>query len=147
ERNKGLDCSLLLAVEALRAENTFEARDSLYSALQSRPGLISFLHSNEGDVLSVTFSPDGKTLAAAYRGGPGYANAGVVLWDVAGRKRLAAAPLAVPEGIVWCAAFSPDGKTLATGYNGGKSGGGVVLWDVAGRKRLAAAPLAVPEGV
>ena len=32
ERNKRLDRSLLLAVEALRAENTFEARESLYNA-------------------------------------------------------------------------------------------------------------------
>ena len=38
----------------------------------------------EGDVNSVAFSPDGKTLAAGYGDGDG----GVVLWDVATRKRL-----------------------------------------------------------
>ena len=50
ERDKRFDRSLLLAVEALQAENTFEARDSLYNALQERPGLTSFLHIDEGNV-------------------------------------------------------------------------------------------------
>src|SRR5262249_191030 len=44
ERNKNLARSLLMAVEAVRAANTFEARDSLFKALQDRPGLTSFLH-------------------------------------------------------------------------------------------------------
>ena len=50
----------------------------------------------EGDVSSVAFSPDGKTIAVGYGRGGG----GVVLWDVAGRKRLMDAPLAVKEGDV-----------------------------------------------
>jgi hypothetical protein len=129
ERNKRLDRSLLLAVEALRAENTFEARDSLYKALQDRPGLRSFLHTREGDVRSVAFSPDGKTLAAGYGVG-GVGGGGAVLWDVSARKRLAEDPLPVREGDVWSVAFSPDGKTLAAGYGGVVGGGGAVLWDV-----------------
>ena len=71
---------------------------------------------------------------------------GVVLWDVAARKRLADDPLPVKEGSVQSVAFSPDGKTLAAGYGGGVGGGGVVLWDVAARKRLADDPLPVKEG-
>ena len=69
----------------------------------------------EGDVTSVAFSPDGKTLAAGYGGGVGVGG-GVVLWDVAARKRLADDPLPVKEGDVTSVAFSPDGKTLAAGY-------------------------------
>ena len=138
ERDTRLDLSLILAVEALQTENTFEARNSLLSALQARPELRSFLHVPEGSVVSVAFSPDGKTIAAGYAvdnpDNPGGAS-GVVLWDAAGRKRLVAAPLAVKEGSVRSVAFSPDGKTIAAGYGGGK-GGGVVLWDVASRKRL-----------
>ena len=44
----------------------------------------------EGDVRSVAFSPDGKTLAAGYgvAGGVG----GVVLWDAADAKRLQKSP-------------------------------------------------------
>ena len=77
---------------------------------------------------SVAFSPDGKTIAAGYSlvGGGG----GVVLWDVAARKRLADEPLPVKEGDVTSVAFSPDGKTIAAGYDVGGVGGGVVLWDV-----------------
>ena len=87
----------------------------------------------EGTVVSVAFSPDGKTLAAGY-----YAvlasSGGVVLWDVAERKRLAEGPLAVITGRVYSMAFSPDGTTLAAGFGGGDRG--VELWDVAERNRL-----------
>jgi WD40 repeat protein len=75
----------------------------------------------------VSFSPDGKTLAAGYaRNGVG----GVVLWEVGGRARLQDKPLAVAEGWVQSVAFSPDGKTLAAGYSGGRGGGGMVSWDL-----------------
>ncbi len=69
----------------------------------------------EGNVQSVAFSPDGKTIAAGYGGSRGDGG-GVVLWDAAARKRLADEPLAVKEGDVGSVAFSPDGKTLAAGY-------------------------------
>ena len=68
----------------------------------------------EGGVNSVAFSLDGKTLAAGRVGGP---VSGVVLWDVATRKRLLEDPLPVKEGYVNSVAFSPDGKTLAAGYH------------------------------
>jgi WD40 repeat protein len=140
ERDKRFDRSLLLAVEAFQAENTVEARESLFQALQQRLGLTSFLHVDEGTVRSVAFSPDGKTLAAGYSGRSGVG--GVVLWDVAAHAQRGDLPLAVTEGPVWRVAFSPDGKILAAGY----LGGGVVLWDVAARKRLGYEPLAVREG-
>ena len=121
------DRSLLLAVEALKVENTLEARGSLFKALRARPGLRSFLHTAEGDVSSVAFSPDGKTLAAGY--GVLGDVCGVVLWEVATRKRLLEDPLPV-EGGVHSMAFSPDGKTLAVGHGvRGGGGAGVVLWD------------------
>ncbi len=45
----------------------------------------------------MAFSPDGKTLAAGF-----YVNdvSGVVLWDLAARKRLVDEPLPVKEGDV-----------------------------------------------
>ena len=69
----------------------------------------------EGNVQSVAFSPDGKTIAAGYSGAT--ASGGVVLWDAAARKRLVDEPLAVKEGCVTSVAFSPDGKTIAAGYD------------------------------
>jgi hypothetical protein len=107
----------------------------------------------EGTVDGVAFSPDGKTLAAGYAvesptgrddGG------GVILWNVAARKRTGDLPLVVKEGKVTDVAFSPDGKTLAAGhaYNVYRSplAGGVVLWDLAARKRLDDKPLSVSGG-
>src|SRR5262249_28407840 len=130
-RNKRLDLSLLLAAEALHTDYTFEARDSLYKALQERPGLESFFHAGEGAVTGVAFSPDGKALAA---GCVGVRGGGVVLWDVAKRQRLAEAPLRVDEGEVYSVAFSRNGRALAAGYSGNGDRGGVVLWDVAARR-------------
>ncbi len=147
ERDKHFDRSLLLAVEAVRADNTFEARESLYQALQQRPVLSSFLHMNEGWVYRAAFSPDGKTLAAGY--GVPHARGGVVLWDPAAGKRQVDEPLLVNEGPVWSVAFSPDGKILAGGYYHnvhGKESGGVVLWDLVTRQRLVEEPLPVEEG-
>ena len=39
-----------------------------------------------------------------------------MLWDAAGRKRLAEEPARREGGHVKSVAFSPDGKTLAAGY-------------------------------
>jgi hypothetical protein len=144
--NGHFDRSLLLAVAALQAENTFEARESLHNALQERPGLTGFLHIDEGTVSSVAFSPDGKSIATGY-GGQG-AVGGVVLWDAAARTRLGHEPLPVSEGAVTSVAFSPDGKTIAAGYNKPYSfeASGVVLWDAAARTRLGHEPLTVKEG-
>ena len=54
----------------------------------------------EGDVTSVAFSPDGKTIAAGYDGASGGVGGGVVLWDAAGANRLTDEPLPVKEGDV-----------------------------------------------
>jgi hypothetical protein len=143
ERDKHLDRALLLAVEALRVKDTFEARRALMRGLLSRPEFMSFLPANEGIVSSLAFSPDGKILGAGLAAD--VRTGGVLLWDTARRERLTSRPLTVPEGYVMSVAFSPDGKTLAAGYgSGGK--GGVVLWDAARREPLSPGPLKVPEG-
>jgi len=120
--------------------------------LLARPELTSFLHNNEGGVRSVAFSSNGKTLAAGYDSGyrpaSGVSVSGVLLFDVARRRRLGV-PLTGPEGVINSVAFSPDGRTLAAGYEEYDSGdgrGGVVLWDVARRERLVDQWLAVAEG-
>ena len=93
----------------------------------------------EGSVLSVAFSPDGKTIAAGYGTAIGVARGGVVLWDVVQHTRLPAEPFSVKEGSVTSVTFSPDGKTIAAGY--GFLGAefvvaGVVLWNIGGRTRV-----------
>jgi WD40 repeat protein len=97
-------------------------------------------------VAAVAFSPDGKSLAAAYLIDPRIGG-GVILWDVPGRKDAQEKLLPVTEGTVTSIVFSPDSKTLAAGTtpvrpSGGD--GGIALWDVAGRKLLVQTPLATP---
>jgi energy-coupling factor transporter ATP-binding protein EcfA2 len=83
------------------------------------------LKGHESSVLSVAFSPDGKTLAT------GSDDQSVKLWDVSSRQNVAT--LKGHESSVRSVAFSPDGKTLATG----SSDQSVKLWDVSSRQNVA----------
>jgi uncharacterized protein (TIGR03067 family) len=84
-------------------------------------------------LLSLAFSPDGKTLASAGGGqlaGPdGGPRGEVKLWDVTTGTVLRT--IAVENGIVFSATFSPDGKLLATA-----SGPGSAIPEVPGEVRL-----------
>jgi WD40 repeat protein len=81
------------------------------------------LTGHSGEVRSVAFNPDGKTLASGSEDGT------IKLWDVAIGKNLATLKLKVDEVEVNCVTFSPDGKTLAGGTEER-----IELWDVASRK-------------
>ncbi len=75
-------------------------------------------------VLSVAFSPDGRTVA----GGDKYGE--VYLWDVT-KGELKTTPLEHQGKEVNSVAFSPDQRTLASGATSKYYGGGeVYLWDV-----------------
>jgi WD40 repeat protein len=82
---------------------------------------------------SLAYSPDGTILAVVD-------SDGVMLWDVAGRKRAIDGHLSVPQGPIDCLAFSPDGKTLAAGLSVPQPGyevrDGVVIWDIADRTHV-----------
>src|SRR5262249_16930109 len=68
-------------------------------------GSLSFRH-DEGEITSLSFSPDGKTLASAGGGG-------IRLWETATGREVA--QLKGPEGSIEAIAYSPDGRTLAAG--------------------------------
>jgi WD40 repeat protein/energy-coupling factor transporter ATP-binding protein EcfA2 len=83
------------------------------------------LTSHSGAVVSVAFSPDGKTLASASF------DKTVKLWDSTTRKEIAT--LYGHSDYVRLVSFSPDGKTLASA-SFDKT---VKLWDVIGHNELA----------
>ena len=116
----GTDLSLLLSLEALDASDTFEARNSLLTTLQSRPHLVSYLHGHTDGVRAVVFSPDGHLLASGGRDDE------ILVWDVATGQPDGHA-LTAHTGWINGLAFSPDGKTLASASEDRT----IRLWDVA----------------
>src|SRR5579859_6219887 len=75
-------------------------------------------------VLSVAFSPDGKTILT------GSYDHIAILWDVASGNRLRV--FSGHTGPVQSVAFAPDGKTILTG----SADHAAILWDVASGNQL-----------
>src|SRR5262249_33916958 len=86
---------------------------------------IATLKGPGGPLVSVSFPPDGKTLA------PYTTDVRSKLWDVGTRQEIAT--LKGPGGPLVSVVFSPDGKTLASRSFDGT----VKLWNVATRQEIA----------
>ncbi|MCI0660390.1 MAG: choice-of-anchor D domain-containing protein [Acidobacteria bacterium] len=86
---------------------------------------LATLSGHVNSVESVSFSPDGKTLAS------GSDNGTFKLWDVAGRREIAT--FYGHTGSVESVSFSPDSKTLASGSWDNT----IKLWDVPTRFEIA----------
>ncbi len=84
-----------------------------------------FLNDFKGDVWSLTFSPDSKTLATG--------GSEIIIWDVAGKQEVLSFS---GNKHVFRVCFSPDGKILASGGGRATEPGELKLWDVASGKEL-----------
>jgi hypothetical protein len=123
-----LDLSLLLSVEAWKAQNTRLTRNVLLRYTQTNPQLLKFLFGHRGRVWNTIFSPDNRLLAST-----SYDNT-IILWDVTNGSQIGQL---IVEQAVYSLAFSPDGRMLASGScakldknNANCLEGLVTLWDM-----------------
>jgi WD40 repeat protein len=119
--------AMLLSLEAMRTQDTPQARSSLLAGLQHDPRLTGFIP-NPHEVKSVAFSPDGRTLVAGDGAG------GLSLWDVRRRSRTGDRFRAHTHAVLGLA-FSPDGRTLASAGSVDRT-----AFQLQARSRAAAAP-------
>ncbi len=119
----------LLAGAAWRIAPTAQARYSLLESLaQPVRGILS---ARSGQVTAVASSPDGKTLAAAYRDGT------IRLWDTASHRLVGSAAWG---GVADALAFTGGGKNPEALEVAGPTAVGA--WNLAGRAKIARHPLA-----
>lgn len=135
ERDKHLDLSLLLSIEAFRMADTPQSRGAMLSGVQSSPQLLTFLKAHQYGVDALAFSPDGKLLASggcAQLNGMGSCVQDVVfLWDLQTHQIIGQRMLGQRSWLT-ALAFSPDGKSLASGGTDAS----IIVWDVGSQQQL-----------
>lgn len=107
ERTPHLDLALLLAVEASRTYDTFEARSALLDALAERPLLQRFLGGHAYWVHSLAVTPDGSLLSAGYDQTVRRLNLTTGQW--------LGQPLGPLSAFQWSPEFLPNGKVSPSG--------------------------------
>jgi WD40 repeat protein len=120
--------ALLLGIAAQRIQPNTETQASLVNTLTTTH-YAGTLSGHTAPVLSIEFSPDGRTLAT------GGADGKVLLWDLSERSGRLLSNLRLGESSndqARSVAFSHDGRTLAVGA---REDGRVLLWDVSDRTR------------
>lgn len=120
--------ALLLAVEAMRRDDSLEVRNSFLRVLNSHPQLRQYLTTGDPSLVGVTFSPDGAQFAT------GDANGTIQLWNVETLQPTGKPMPAKGEGGLAALAFSPDSSALVAIA----SGGTIARWNVETQAQLKA---------
>ncbi|MBI1280160.1 MAG: protein kinase [Anaerolineaceae bacterium] len=100
-----LDLALLLSLESLNTANTFEARNSLVTNLETKPQLTHFLTAHTDTIRALAYSPNGRFLASAGK------DQSIILWDTQTNRPIGQ-PLKGHSNWINALAFSPDSQTL-----------------------------------
>lgn len=142
-----LDRSLLLALAAVRLDDSVESRRALLGSLVRSPEAIGVMRGPGEFLQSIAVSPDGRTIAV------GSSTGQVAFFDADTRRRMGE-PIAVEgeiERTPGSLAFAPDGRVLAVAAQGrGEAASNLELLDVAGRtteRRIELPPGVGPEAV
>lgn len=132
--DKNLDLSLLLSLEALQVNSTYEARNGLLTGLQKFPQLRTLLKGSPSGVKAIAYDPKSKILMASG------VDSRIRFWDLTDRVH----PLAFEVPLINATApganlaFDPARKILVT-----SSSQLVFLWDLSDFKspKLLGSPL------
>lgn len=106
ERN--LDLTLLLAVQSDSITRTAESKSALLDGIRVSPSLITTQRTHTDSARSVTFSPNGETLASASLDGT------IQLWTMHHGMPIEHSILEGNQGKITHIAFNPEGTLLAS---------------------------------
>ncbi len=112
------DLALLLAAQAYRTDETYEARNSLLRALQAHTFVQHYLHGHTDQIRDLVVDPSSDLLVSAGR------DLGIRRWDTETLQPIGEL-LTGHEGWINAVAISPDGRLIASA----SSDNTVRLWD------------------
>ncbi len=113
------------SIYVLVVDTDGNVRSAFFTLIEIPPQLIATLYGHTNGVASVSFSPDGTTLAS------GAYDEKIKLWDVIKKENIAT--FEGHKGWVSSVAFSPDGTMLASG----SADETVKLWDMGTQTNIA----------
>ncbi|MBN8618745.1 MAG: protein kinase [Anaerolineae bacterium] len=130
-----LDLRLLLSLESQNIADTFEARNSLLTNLQSAPDMLRYLSGHTDAVRTVSYSPDGRLLASGGRDN-------IIIIRDAQTGQPIGAPLSGHTNWINSLAFSADSQVLYSA----SADGTLRRWDTQTGQPISA-PLSVNQAV